>query len=149
MDFKSFYQCFGGNSKHPLRYVPEPGAVGRDLMVDVHQVRRQLPAPCLPLTPAQRAQEVATTPTSCKQSGLLWLVVPYCIHIVLSLIPPNLHLHILLIICMVSISWADQTVVRTHCLAAVGFAAPMLTPGKLEGTWEAFRNAHMAVVPLW
>lgn len=70
---------------------------------DVHWVRRQLRAPCLPL---QRARDTTTTPTRCKQSGFLpgghasllhpHRTKPYSAKPLLPLFADNLHNHHLL-----------------------------------------------------
>lgn len=115
--------------------------------VDMPWVRRQLLAPCLPLS---WTQDTATIPKRCKCSWLPWLGLPACyIHTALILVPLNLRFYILLIVCVVITSWASQEVVRTRCWQQWCSLPLWLALGKSGGTWEAFGRGHTAVVSLW
>lgn len=103
--FQSILTMFQG--KHC--YVPNPGAAGRAVVVEMHQARRQLLAPDLSSAAGQMAGMQLLAPLRCKYSGLrLPVESAYYILTVLSLIQPKLHLHILLIICTLLTSWANQ-----------------------------------------
>lgn len=106
--------------------------------VDMPWVRRQLLAPCLPLS---WAHGTVTTLTRCKCSWLPWLGMPaYCIHTAGILVPLTLCLHTLLRVCTVITSWASPAAVRTHCWLQWCSLPLCLALGKSGGTWEAFER---------